>query len=180
MFRRKTEIEKIYDAYSRPLFFSAMRILNNSAEAEDAMQESIISWYTSDKKHDIRNLESWLKSSCIRRAIDIIRKREVEKSYKQVVSEESDILQHVDNKENSLSLEDMEESKACRIIKDALASLPDSYRMIVSLHLFEGYDYEEIAEITGLTESGIRSQYMRGRAKLAALSEAILKAEGLR
>jgi RNA polymerase sigma-70 factor (ECF subfamily) len=46
--------------------------------------------------------------------------------------------------------------------------LPDHYRTIVSLHLFEGYDYEEISQMTGTNENTIRSLYMRGRQKLAA------------
>ena len=52
-------------------------------------------------------------------------------------------------------------------IRQALSSLPDHYRAIVSLHLFEGYDYQEIAQITGNNENTIRSLYMRGRQKLA-------------
>ena len=51
---------------------------------------------------------------------------------------------------------------------EALYSLPDHYRAILSLHLFEGYDYQEISQITGTNESTIRSLYMRGRQKLAA------------
>ena len=49
----------------------------------------------------------------------------------------------------------------------ALASLPDHYRAVLSLHLFEGFDYQEIAQITGAKESSIRSLYMRGRKLLA-------------
>ena len=44
----------------------------------------------------------------------------------------------------------------------------EHYRAILSLHLFEGYDYQEISLITGTNESTIRSLYMRGRQKLAA------------
>lgn len=50
-----------------------------------------------------------------------------------------------------------------------MASLPDHYRLVLSLHLFEGYDYEEIAQITSAKESTIRTLYMRGRQKLAAM-----------
>ena len=53
-------------------------------------------------------------------------------------------------------------------ILKSLSTLPDHYRVILSLHLFEGYDYEEISQITGTRESTIRSLYMRGRKKLAA------------
>ena len=56
-----------------------------------------------------------------------------------------------------------------------ISRLPKSCRQIVSLKLIEGYDYEEIAEITSMKENSIRSNYMRGRQRLASM----LKKEGL-
>ena len=37
---------------------------------------------------------------------------------------------------------------------------------MLSLVLFEGYDYEEIAKITGLKEVSVRTQYIRGKARV--------------
>ena len=54
-------------------------------------------------------------------------------------------------------------------IRDALQSLPDIYRVVLTLHLFEGYDYQEISQTTVVKEVTIRSIYMRGRKKLADL-----------
>ena len=51
-------------------------------------------------------------------------------------------------------------------IKAGLNELPDGCRLILSLCLFEGYDYAEIAEITGLKTSSVRSQYTRAKGKL--------------
>ena len=53
-------------------------------------------------------------------------------------------------------------------IKKALLLLPDNYRTILSLHLFEGYDYQEIEQITGTKEATLRSLYKRAKEKLAA------------
>ena len=52
--------------------------------------------------------------------------------------------------------------------------LPAGYRAVLSLLLFEGYDYEEAAEITGLKASSVRSQYVRAKARLLE----ILKKDG--
>ena len=52
-------------------------------------------------------------------------------------------------------------------IQKALTGLPDHYRVVLTLHLLEGYDYQEISQITGTKESTIRTLYMRGRQKLA-------------
>ncbi|MDQ7949140.1 MAG: sigma-70 family RNA polymerase sigma factor, partial [Pedobacter sp.] len=56
-------------------------------------------------------------------------------------------------------------------IKAAMDELPDGYRIVLSLYLFEGYDHEEIAHILKITENTSRSQYMRAKRKLNSLLE---------
>ncbi len=51
-------------------------------------------------------------------------------------------------------------------VKEAINGLADGYRLVLSLVLFEGYDYEEIAKITGLKEVSVRTQYIRGKARV--------------
>lgn len=65
-------------------------------------------------------------------------------------------------------LDDSAGEAAVRVarIKAGLNELPDGCRLILSLCLFEGYDYAEIAEITGLKTSSVRSQYTRAKGKL--------------
>jgi RNA polymerase sigma-70 factor (ECF subfamily) len=50
-----------------------------------------------------------------------------------------------------------------------MAQLPDGYRVVLSLYLFEGYDHEEIAHILKISENTSRSQYMRAKRKLNIL-----------
>jgi len=52
------------------------------------------------------------------------------------------------------------------MVKDVMQTLAEGYRVILSLVLFEGYDYEEIAQITGVKEVSVRTQYIRGKARL--------------
>jgi RNA polymerase sigma factor (sigma-70 family) len=54
-----------------------------------------------------------------------------------------------------------------RKIKDAVQQLPEGFRVVLSLFLFEGYDHEEIALILGISESTSRSQLARAKKKLA-------------
>ncbi|MBO7249010.1 MAG: sigma-70 region 4 domain-containing protein, partial [Bacteroidales bacterium] len=42
----------------------------------------------------------------------------------------------------------------------------DGYRAVLSMILFEGFDYEEVAQIMEVKESTVRSQYMRGKERL--------------
>jgi RNA polymerase sigma factor (sigma-70 family) len=60
-------------------------------------------------------------------------------------------------------------------IKKAVKELPNGYRTVLTLHLFEGYDQEEIAEILQVSHVTVRTQYMRAKQKLLQN----LKKEGL-
>jgi RNA polymerase sigma-70 factor (ECF subfamily) len=51
-------------------------------------------------------------------------------------------------------------------IKKAVGLLPNGYRTVLTLYLFEGYDQEEIAEILQVTHGTVRTQYMRAKQKL--------------
>ena len=55
------------------------------------------------------------------------------------------------------------------MIKQKMKQMPDGYRTVLSLYLFEGYDHEEIAEILGVAQSTVRTQYIRARQKLLQL-----------
>ena len=142
------DIEKVYDTHSRRLYNISLRITGCSDDAEEIMHDSLLQYWRFRKKDEIRDLPRWLTSICIRKSIDRLRDK---------------------NRWNDF-LEDYEdpalEDSAGQILK-ALASLPDHYRAVLSLHLFEGFDYQEIAQITGAKESSIRSLYMRGRKLLA-------------
>ena len=55
------------------------------------------------------------------------------------------------------------------MIKQTMQRLPDGYRTVLSLYLFEGYDHEEISEILGVAQSTVRTQYIRAKQKLLQL-----------
>jgi len=55
------------------------------------------------------------------------------------------------------------------MIKQKMQQLPDGYRTVLSLYLFEGYDHEEISQILGVAQSTVRTQYIRAKQKLLKL-----------
>ena len=51
-------------------------------------------------------------------------------------------------------------------IKQVINELPENYRVLITLHLIEGYDHEEISNILGMTNAAVRTGYSRARKKL--------------
>ena len=66
-------------------------------------------------------------------------------------------------------LDENELSLKVETIKKAMMLLPNGYRTVLSLYLFEGYDHEEIAEILNVAHTTVRTQYMRAKQKLLML-----------
>ena len=151
------DIERLYDTMSRRLYNASLRITGSSADAEEIMHDSLLQYWKYGKKDEIQDMRKWLTSVCIRKSIDRLRER---KKWKTLLEKYEDPTREL--------TEDTELDYDISSILKALSELPDHYRAILSLRLFEGYDYEEISQITGTGESTIRSLYMRGRQKLAA------------
>lgn len=152
------DIEKVYDVHSRRLYNVSLRITGCSADAEEIMQDSLIAYWHFRKKPEIKDLSGWLTSVCIRKSIDRLRERNRRSIFLENYEDPS--LEENVEIETSYNIDD---------ILKALQKLPDNYRAIVSLHLFEGYDYQEISQITGAKESTVRTLYMRGRQRLCEM-----------
>lgn len=163
----RQEIEQIYGEHSRSLYLASLRILGNREEAEDVMQDTILK-VCSSLSSRIDNIGAYLMRSCINKSLDIVRRRKRYQTFQAEIKADED---------GSFSQDYSEGSQAditSKVIA-TIARLPKGCRQIMLLKLIEGYDYEEIAEITSMKESSIRSNYMRGRQRLASM----LKKEGL-
>lgn len=152
------DIERIYDTHASRLYRISLRIVGDENDAEEVMHDTLLKLYEFRKKSEILDLAGWLSSVCVRKSIDKVRQKY---RYKDFLSRyASEDLDDEDSPwtDQEYSVED---------IRNALASLPDHYRLVLTLHLFEGYDYQEISQITGSKETSIRTLYMRGRQRLA-------------
>lgn len=152
----QTNIKEIYSQYAQQLYFTALRITGSSFDAEEVMQDTILKYHNFPKKEGIEKLGSWLKSVCIRKALDKLREKHRTKEFLE------------EYKEEQIPSPPPQVQYTVEEIRKTLLLLPDNYRTILSLHLFEGYDYQEIEQITGTKEATIRSLYKRAKEKLAA------------
>ncbi len=156
---RKAQFE-IYKLYATAMYNVALRIVNDDAEAEDVLQEAFLDAF--NRIADFRQETTfglWLKQIVINRSINYLRKRKMELVSVDSVADVAD-EPAADFEETHLKVE---------AIKSAMAELPDGYRVVLSLYLFEGYDHEEIAHILKITENTSRTQYMRAKKKLNSL-----------
>jgi len=151
---------ELYRLYYRGMYSVSLRILNHTAEAEDAMQEAFLAAFKQlDSFRGEVSFGGWLKRIVVNRSIDQLRKR------KNFTNDLSVLSHQVD--EPSVSFE--EENMTSEQIRRAIDSLPDNYRIVLSLFLLEGYDHEEIAEILKISNGSSRIIYHRAKEKLKSV-----------
>jgi RNA polymerase sigma factor (sigma-70 family) len=151
---------QIYKLYYKAMYNTSLRIVNDTMEAEDVMQESFLAAFEKiDTYSGTVSFGAWLKKIVINRSLDTLNKRKA-------IFE--DIESHIGIKDSSGEDIAQKEEMDVRVeeVKEAIEKLPDGYRVILSLYLLEGYDHDEIAEILSITSSTSRSQLSRAKQKL--------------
>lgn len=162
------EITAFYNRYKTRLYNTSLRITGDSFDAEEIVQDTIIKYLrTNTAKLSEAQTSAWLTKACTRASIDMLRMRrglkvKLEK-YAEEDSEE-DSSQQWDSLLQSQSPQEM-----IGRIKRQMLLMPDGYRAVLSLLLFEGYDYSEASQILEVEESTVRSQYLRGKRKLVEM-----------
>lgn len=155
---RKESIE-FYKAHAKQLYNVSWRIVHDSGEAEEIMQDTILKFIMSDVvPGDPVQVAAWLRRTCIRKSIDAVRKQRREKLFLDEYAGE------ISEYEGDASV-DVPETDIGDVRK-AIDELPESCRLILNLVLIEGLDYEEIAGLTGEREGTLRTQFSRAKAKL--------------
>lgn len=155
---------ELYKRYYKAMYNTAFRILNNSCEAEDAMQESFLNAFTKLNTFKAENAHAkteatfgaWLKRIVINKSLTQL---------KNINKYEKVSLERIEKLTEEDDFNDYADIKASVLLK-GIQQLKDNYNLIINLHFIEGYDYEEIAEITKLTNQNIRVQMARAKQKL--------------
>jgi RNA polymerase sigma factor (sigma-70 family) len=152
---------RIYKLYYKAMYNTSLRIVNDTAEAEDIMQESFLDAFQRLESYSGEgSFGSWLKKIVINRSLDFLRK----------IRESVPIDEMHNDLPDEPSGHDEEDIQyQVAAVKQAIARLPEDYRVIVSLFLIEGYDHEEISQILHISNQLSRTRYSRARQKLLGM-----------
>lgn len=150
--------ETIITRYGRMMKAYAVRLTGSGADADDVVQESLISaWKRIDTLEDGAMVKSWLMRIVSRRAIDLMRQRRDADSTDDVV---------IESPEQDGPERKAEASSQLDALSAALDRLPTGQRQAWVLREIGGYSYEEIAEQIGQTTASVRGSLARARATL--------------
>ena len=143
------------------LFRFAGRLLQNIPDAEDVVQEVFIRlWDRRDALKQYRSVEAFAmtiaKNLCLDR-LKSKRNRQDEFTEKHEQADSLTPYHHVEMKDSFQK------------VNQIIGILPEQQRMIIQLRDVEGYEYEEIEEITGMNQNAIRVNLSRARKQVREL-----------
>lgn len=153
---------EVYNMYYRAMYNTALRIVKDEHWAEDVMQESFLKAFTKlDSFKGEVAFGAWLKKIVVNHSLD---------NYKKL---NKDATQPIDNM--LYKLEDSDNGEEAKVdfqqlqvqqVSQAIASLKENYRIILTLLYIEGYDQEEISEVMQITAGNCRTTISRAKESL--------------
>lgn len=152
-------MSQLYQMYIGELSSVCYRYVPSEDDAKDVLQNSFVKIFTSMPTIEYRSKEAlwgWMKRVVVNEALLFLRERK--KLHFEPIMRQAALL-------------DDEEPQAEQVLPDMLheliSELPDGYRTVLNLYVFEGYSHRQIAELLGITESTSASQFYFAKQQLA-------------
>lgn len=143
------EYNRCVDMYADNLYRFILKNVKDKEKAQDIVQDTYEKLWLKVSETESKNAKSYMFTTAYRTMIDYLRKDK-----RQGSMDEVPMIAVSHNKQYS----DLKE-----ILNEALNKLPEIQKSVVLLRDYEGYAYDEIGEITGLTESQVKVYIFRAR-----------------
>lgn len=150
--------KQLYMQYADAMYNVCRRILQNSTEAEDALQDGFVKIF--DNIHQFRNessIGSWIKQIITNTCLNTLKKKKI---IWQELNEQHESKSEDDNDDESVFNFSIEQ------VKEAIEQLPQGYRVVFNLFMFEDYSHQKIATMLEISESTSKSQLFKAKNKL--------------
>jgi len=147
------EYNKSVDLYADSIYRFVLKHVKNAMLSQDVVQETFAKVWEKHKEIAEDKAKSYLFTTAYHTLIDVIKKEN------RSATLDEKITMATQPKENF----DLQE-----VLTVALDRLPEIQKSVILLRDYEGYAYDEIAEITGLNESQVKVYIFRGRQTLKA------------
>ncbi|HEX9889826.1 MAG TPA: sigma-70 family RNA polymerase sigma factor [Nitriliruptorales bacterium] len=171
---RRQRFEELALPFLDRLYGAALRYTRNPADAEDLVQETFAKAYRSFHQYEPgTNLKAWLYRVLHTTYINLYRKKQ--RRPQETLQDEIDdfsIYDTLGQRSGPSAEHEVLDAFTADEVKQALADLPEQFRLAVYYADVEGFSYQEIADLMGTPIGTVMSRLHRGRKGLGkALAE---------
>lgn len=150
----------LYERYGGGLMAICLRYIGDRETAEDVLHDGFLRIFQSIKQFSYQgegSLKAWLSRVMVNEALGYLRKKNVQLQREVLMTEIPDVPDTDDS-----DLNDIPRSVLMKFISE----LPDGYRTVFNLYVFEEKSHKEIASLLGITEHTSSSQFYRAKSLL--------------
>jgi RNA polymerase sigma factor (sigma-70 family) len=140
------------EQYADNIYRFALKHLKNEMSANDIVQETFMKVWDKHPTIDFTKVKSYLFTTAYNCIMDWFKKEKKSADFELV--------------DKNLAQDKPAEFDLKEILNKALDTLPEIQKTVILLRDYEGYSYDEIAEITNLNESQVKVYIFRGRQQL--------------
>lgn len=160
---------RLVEAYQRPVYNLAYRMLGDPVEAEDAAQETFVRMYTKLNTYEAgRKVASWVLSIASHYCIDRLRRRRVT-----WLSLDDDPVAEALPSRRPGPEEAALRQEARTEVQTSVMRLAPGYRVPLILRYWYDLSYDEIATVMGISVQAVKSRLHRARLQIAAQAPAV-------
>jgi RNA polymerase sigma-70 factor (ECF subfamily) len=147
-----------YSMFYQQVFLRSYALLRDDMIAEEIMQDTMLKMLQNMNsfKGDKASMQKLLNKMAVNQSIDTLRRKG------KIEFVESESIPEI--KEEEQNIEEFEED--FDIVLQHLETLPDGYRLVIAMRIFEEMSFEEIGKKLNINASSARSQYVRGIEKM--------------
>jgi len=148
------EFNTCVDLYADRLFRFLLKNIKEENEAQDLVQDSFEALWKQYQKVNFQKARAWLFTTGYRKMIDQIRKQKR--------------ITYMDELPETGRINNKGDSDLKTLLENGMKQLSEKQRSLLMLKDYEGYNYKEIGEITGLSSAQVRVYLHRARLKMKA------------
>jgi RNA polymerase sigma-70 factor, ECF subfamily len=165
--------EKLVRRYESKIYNHGLRLLGNSADAMDLMQEVFLGVYRN--LHRFRgdaNFSSWIFRIAHNKSVDMNRRKRLMSTQTRTVDqEEVDMLDSVPAEPGREPDKMFGKQQQNKQVVAMLTKLPIDQRLVVELKIFQSQTFEEIAELQDISVNTAKTRFYTALKKLKVVSE---------
>lgn len=159
----RDRFERMAEDVFPSLYGTALRLTRDPEDASDLSQEALIRAYEAFDRFDGRNFKAWMLR--ILTNLYINRYRKTQRTGKPSSLDDGEAAEPVAPTDEVPDRQLLDQLVGAEI-EEALANVPEAFRMTVILSDIEGMSYDEVAEATQVPVGTVRSRLARGRAMM--------------
>lgn len=162
----RSDFAAIYEEHSRGVYYIALRLLGDPAQAEDAAHDIFLKVFQKlDKFRGDSAIRTWLYRITLNHCQNILKSW----YHRKVSAAEEEVLLNSPSDPGDHPLKILEVKELGQRIQKTLDALPPDYRVLLLLVADEKLSYHEIAVLTEQSEDAVRGKLHRARKTFSAI-----------